>query len=295
MTKLPKSCRTPCRYPGGKSRAIKYLFDQMPVVPVSEYREPFLGGGSMAIEFTRRYPDTPVWVNDKFYELYCFWSTLQESPSSLVSTLLENKALAGDTLGHRKLFLESKEFLSDTTNADKFAVAWRFWVVNKCGFSGLIASGFSEQASQSNFSEKNIRALEHYGEHIKDWKITNLDYSELLDGDDTTWIYLDPPYAKVGKDGKSFVYGKNAGDIHKAFSHDCFRDSMYHVSGHAMISYDDNPLIKSMYDDWEQDTFGLTYTMHSGKAYREDEKNRNELILRNYEIGKAGLMGFFEE
>ena len=280
---LPKSCKTPLRYVGGKSRATKYLFEQFPDTPIEEYREPFLGGGSMAIEFTRRYPDTPVWVNDKFYELYCFWTVLRDAPSDLVSTLLAAKQRAGDTEGHRALFDECKAFLADTSRADIFAIAWRFWVVNKCGFSGLIASGFSAQASQSNFSEKNIRALLHYGEHIKNWRITNLDYSELLSGETNTLIYLDPPYAKVGKDGKSFVYGKNAGDIHKAFNHDDFCDDMKHVEGNAMISYDDNPLIKSMYKDWREDVYSLTYTMHSGKAYREDEKNRNELILMNYD------------
>ena len=285
---LPKAQKTPLRYVGGKSRATKYLFDYAPE-SFDEYREPFLGGGSMAIELTRRYPDMPVWVNDKFYELYCFWTVLRDAPSDLVSTLLEAKQQAGDTEGHRALFDESKAFLVDTSRADIFAVAWRFWVVNKCGFSGLIASGFSAQASQSNFSEKNIRALAAYGVHIKNWRITNLDYSELLSGNNNAFIYLDPPYAKVGKDGKSFVYGKNAGDIHKAFNHEDFCADMIHVEGNAMISYDANPLITGMYKDWRQDVFDLTYTMHSGKAYREDEKNRKELILMNY-AGKSTVL-----
>ena len=34
--------------------------------------------------------------------------------------------------------------------------------------------------------------------------------------------------------------------------------------------------------DWEQHTFDLTYTLHSGKNYRADEKNRKELLLMNY-------------
>ena len=42
-SKLPKACRTPCRYPGGKSRAIKYLFDQTSVgVPVTILNQPLL-------------------------------------------------------------------------------------------------------------------------------------------------------------------------------------------------------------------------------------------------------------
>ena len=41
-----KALKTPLRYPGGKSRAAKYLISQFPY-DIIEYREPFLGGGSV--------------------------------------------------------------------------------------------------------------------------------------------------------------------------------------------------------------------------------------------------------
>ena len=43
MAKLAKS---PLRYPGGKSRALKQI---LPLIPLnmSEFREPFVGGGSV--------------------------------------------------------------------------------------------------------------------------------------------------------------------------------------------------------------------------------------------------------
>ena len=80
-----KDLKTPLRYPGGKTRAIKFLFDeqQMPTREIKEYREPFLGGGSPAIAFSKANPDTPVWVNDKYYNLYCFWITLQKEGQRL--------------------------------------------------------------------------------------------------------------------------------------------------------------------------------------------------------------------
>ena len=43
MGKLPKS---PLRYPGGKSRALKQILPLIPV-NISEFREPFVGGGSV--------------------------------------------------------------------------------------------------------------------------------------------------------------------------------------------------------------------------------------------------------
>ena len=53
-----KSYKTPLRYPGGKSKAIKTLSQWYPKI-ISEYREPFIGGGSIAIDVTKSNPDIP--------------------------------------------------------------------------------------------------------------------------------------------------------------------------------------------------------------------------------------------
>ncbi|BCU94227.1 MAG: hypothetical protein CM15mV4_1920 [Caudoviricetes sp.] len=73
MPRTLKSLKTPLRYPGGKSRALANLFRFLPdLSQVKEYREPFLGGGSVAIEVTKRYPNLPIWVNDLYKPLYLF-------------------------------------------------------------------------------------------------------------------------------------------------------------------------------------------------------------------------------
>ena len=68
---MMKSLKTPLRYPGGKSKAIKTLSPWFPQT-ISEYREPFIGGGSIAIEVTISNPDIPVWINDLYVHLYNF-------------------------------------------------------------------------------------------------------------------------------------------------------------------------------------------------------------------------------
>jgi len=60
-----KSLKTPLRYPGGKSKAIKTLSQWYPKI-ITEYREPFIGGGSIAIDVTKSNPDIPVWINDLY-------------------------------------------------------------------------------------------------------------------------------------------------------------------------------------------------------------------------------------
>ena len=63
-----KSLKTPLRYPGGKSKAVKTLSKWYPE-NISEYREPFIGGGSIAIDITKRYPRIPIWINDLYLSL----------------------------------------------------------------------------------------------------------------------------------------------------------------------------------------------------------------------------------
>ena len=46
--------KSPLRIPGGKTRAIKTLSRLVP--SLTEWREPFLGGGSMSLYVARMYP-----------------------------------------------------------------------------------------------------------------------------------------------------------------------------------------------------------------------------------------------
>ena len=53
-----KSLKTPLRYPGGKSRACIKMDPFFPdLLDYDEFREPFLGGGSVAIHITKKYPN----------------------------------------------------------------------------------------------------------------------------------------------------------------------------------------------------------------------------------------------
>ena len=52
-----KSLKTPLRYPGGKSRACTKIESYFPdLSKYKEYREPFLGGGSVCLLYTSPSP-----------------------------------------------------------------------------------------------------------------------------------------------------------------------------------------------------------------------------------------------
>ena len=94
MRKLAKS---PLRYPGGKSRALKQI---LPLIPlnISEFREPFVGGGSVffAIRSLFQSRIKSYWINDLNYDLYCFWKQVRDHGPSLVDALAEKRSTTTD-------------------------------------------------------------------------------------------------------------------------------------------------------------------------------------------------------
>ena len=230
--------KTPLRYPGGKSRAIPKLCEWLPSRKITEYREPFLGGGSMALEMTKRLPeDVPIWVNDLYKPLINFWKALQTDGEPLTQMILDRKKQHPDQDSARKLFGEAKDILNDATQTSVDRAA-AFYIVNKCSFSGLTeSSSFSKSASDSNFSIRGIERLPEYSKLIQRWKITSLSYEELCTDDELTFIYVDPPY-----DIKDALYGYK-GDKHRGFDHKTFADIMDKQLCNVMISYNDHPCL----------------------------------------------------
>ena len=279
MPKTLKSLKTPLRYPGGKSRAVVKLLQYLPdLTQVKEFREPFLGGGSVALEITKRYPHIEIWVNDLYEPLYNFWCELQHNGQDLQDALLSKKNFYPDPDTARKLFNQSKEEINEP-DLSSFDRAVAFYIVNKCSFSGLTeSSSFSEQASQSNFSFNGIDRLVEYSELIEGWTITNLSYERMLSDEKNVFTYLDPPY-----DIKDNLYGRKGG-MHKSFNHDEFAEECDRFTSPMLISYNSDQIVKDRFKEWSVGEFAHTYTMRSVGCYNKDQATRKELVLTNYEM-----------
>ena len=274
-----KSLKTPLRYPGGKSRAVVKLLQYLPDLSnVREFREPFLGGGSVSLEITKRYPHIEVWVNDLYEPLYNFWCELQHNGEDLQKDLMGLKVVHCNQDSARCLFQEMKEVINDKEKSN-LARACAFYIVNKCSFSGLTeSSSFSGQASDSNFSTRGIEKLTGYQELIQSWTITNLSYERMLSDEKDVFTYLDPPY-----DIKDNLYGKKGG-MHKRFDHDEFANWSDTFCGHQLISYNSDQIVKDRFKEWTAAEFAHTYTMRSVGCYNTDQAKRKELVLMNYEV-----------
>ncbi len=278
-----KSLKTPLRYPGGKSRACTKMDLYFPDLrEYTEFREPFLGGGSVAIHVSKKYPHLKISVNDLYEPLMNFWTQLQQFGGDLTEKIRNYKSTHPDPESAKELFLECKNRINDKS-LDCIERAAAFYIVNKCSFSGLTeSSSFSKQASISNFSMRGIEKLPGYSEIISHWHINQYSYEYCFREDihNDLFMYLDPPY-----DIKDNLYGKK-GSMHKGFDHDKFAEDCSQSKVDQLISYNSDQLVKDRFTglQWNAAEFDLTYTMRSVGEYMREQQKRKELLLFNYGI-----------
>ena len=161
--------KSPLRYPGGKSKAIKQIMPHIPL-NITEYREPFVGGGSVFLAVKQLFFNQikVYWINDLNYDLYCFWIHARDDIKSLVNVVTEIKYKYEDG---RKLF---NHFNRENLQFNDFERAVRFFVMNRITFSGTVDSGgYSQQAFAKRFTNSSIDRLQQLSSWLPSTHITN--------------------------------------------------------------------------------------------------------------------------
>lgn len=265
--------KSPLRYPGGKTRAIKYLKEFIP--EFSELREPFLGGASFSFYVHQSFQNKRILASDLNFELYCFWKALKENPQKLVE-LVQN--IFDQNFIGRELF---NSLVSQRNNdLSKLERATHFFVLNRITFSGVVdAGGFSQESFEKRFTQSSIDRLSKASEVMKDFTILNDDYKTLLEKKgDNVFIFLDPPYHSATN---SKLYGKD-GILHKQFDHGKFYSSVSQCQHKWLITYDNSEFIRNLYKDFHQVQWELQYGMNNYK--KSSAAKGKELLIANYDI-----------
>ena len=277
MTKLPKS---PLRYPGGKSRALKQI---LPLIPanISEFREPFVGGGSVffAIRSLFQSRIKSYWINDLNYDLYCFWKQVRDNAPDLVETLAKTRVTATDGHALFEELTQAKDELS--RNRDmlcEFQRAVRFFILNRITFSGVVDSGgYSQSAYEKRFTDSSIERVRNIYPYLSGVKITNGDYIDaLFQAGNDVFIFLDPPYWNATE---SRLYGVR-GTLHRAFDHEQFAENMRKCPHKWLITYDDSPAIRELFNFAKIQEWTLQYGMNNYR--KESAAKGQELFIKNY-------------
>jgi DNA adenine methylase len=262
--------KSPLRYPGGKSRAVNLISTLVP--KFDEFREPFVGGGSVFIHLKQKFPDKKFWINDLHFSLFKFWKMSQKDVDKVIENIDEwrNKFNDGGEL--------HKFLTKNISGFDDLETAAAFFILNRITFSGTSESGgYSRQAFHGRFTESSIQRLISFAEVIQKTKITNYDYEKVIErSGKNVFIFLDPPYYSATK---SALYGKN-GNLHKNFDHVRFAKTMKRSKHKWLITYDDSAYIRDLFSFAHTISWGMTYGMRN--VTESSDQVGKELFISNY-------------
>lgn len=244
--------KSPLRYPGGKTRAIKILKQYVPEnkkVLIS----PFLGGGSFEISMIE--DGYEVYANDLFKPLFCFWKAVQEQKNELIARIQSFMPM------DKTKFAEYRSKIKEAE--DPIDIAAYYYLINRTSFSGsTFCGGFSQQACDGRLGDNSIKTLRDFNVNFE---IENLDCCTFLENHpqtDETLVYADPPYY-IG----NYLYGRD-GDMHESFDHKAFAETIKKRNDY-IVSYNDCPFIRELYKDCRIVEVSWSYGMNKSKKSSE--------------------------
>ena len=267
-----KSIKSALRYPGGKSRVSDKLVELMP--EFDEYREPFIGGGSVFMSARQNRNCDKWWINDLYIDLYAYWKVSRDDFPAMLKRINEWRE---EFRNGRDLYEYLVSGIDSFELIDKAAA---FFVLNRITFSGVsLSGGYSQESFEKRFTESSINRAAMVPGILNGVKITNVDYSEVLSaGGDNVFIFLDPPYYTAQKFG---LYGPD-GTLHKGFDHDRFADEVKSCPHRWMITYDDCEYVREKFKDYDITPIEIMYGMRS--IGKNSEMKGKEIIITNYEF-----------
>ena len=243
--------KSPLRYPGGKSRAVKHILPYFPENTTTVV-SPFMGGSSVELNLAAK--GIEVYASDKFEPLCAFWYYLQHNPSCLADAIKNYYPLNKEGF---YLFQE----IHKKSQAFSLESAALFYVLNRSSFDGTTLSGGCSNPS----NRFNAAAIDR----VRNWqKVSNFDigcgdYRGCIDHDrGNATFFFDPPYW-IG----SNLYG-NGGDLHKHFDHQEFAEYLFNLDN-WILCYNDRPEIRSLYANYKIVTPEWSYGMGKNKSSRE--------------------------
>jgi DNA adenine methylase len=234
------------RYPGGKTRAVKILEKFIPS-GTKEICSPFFGGGSFEIHLASK--GLTVHGYDNFDLLVNFWKKVLTNKDELVKEVLKKYPLEKDTFYRiqKSVLLEQDPMVS----------AALFYVLNRCSFSGTgLSGGMSPKHPRFGLSQiANLQAFK------SSFTIEKESFQESIKKHDCL-IYADPPYLIPQS-----LYGVK-GSMHKGFDH-FLLSKILKTKGNFLLSYNDCPEIRKLYEGCEFHSLDWAYGMNRSKKSNE--------------------------
>ena len=241
--------KSPLRYPGGKTKAVKAIIKHIPL-DITHLMSPFLGGGS--VELTIQARGVQVSGYDINPDLIVFWLAALHKPADLAAQVQRYWPL-----DKARFDLMQRRMRRDETCPTVRAA--EYFVLNRASFGGAACYG--------GFVQNGTRFTPSCIDFLRQFRAPNLGvacchFENAIDiaNINNAFIYADPPYPGIKP-----LYDGHADFDHEALAR-CLRGR-----GDWLLSYNDCPQVRDLYPESDHDIIPLplAYEMNRGKPSKE--------------------------
>ena len=282
--------KTPIRYAGGKSRAIKHITPY--VINVNKIVSPFLGGGSLEVHWASLGKEVVGY--DLFDVLVNFWDVLLNNKKELVEKLKEISPTSEEYSRIKEILMKwdnTQEMLKDwktdhykrdeVINLDNITAAAYYYFNHNTSYGpGYLGWGSSVYLTEKKWDDM-IDKISKF--ELPNLSVEQGSFEEIIPNHSEDFLYLAPPYyLEKDSDNKMFtgIYPmRNIPIHHNGFDHELLRDLLKKHKGGFILSYNNCETIREYYKEFEFHYPSWNYSMGNGE--KRIGKNRIEAGITN--------------
>jgi DNA adenine methylase len=251
---------TPLRYPGGKSKLSNFMrlvLKENNLVG-GHYVEPYAGGAGVAFNLLFTGYASHIHLNDINKSIYSFWHVVLFNTDNICRLIY-------DTPVDIDNWFRQKEVQAHPERHSILELGFSTFFLNRTNRSGIISGGVIGGKRQQGYWKLNARynkaglisRIEKISRFSDDISIYNLDAAQFIAGIVPTLsaqsiIYLDPPYYNKGSD----LYENH----YKYDDHIRISNLVGAISSRWIVSYDNTPEIREMYQRYRSVLYELSYS-----------------------------------
>jgi DNA adenine methylase len=295
---------SPLRYPGGKTKAIGLILDNLPKLKRKRIISPFFGGGSFELCLSQNLGIEVVGY-DIFGMLTNFWNVLIHHKDKFISELEKFDITPEEFTYNRHILLNYWEKIkpdelnyktkkkvelkdSDLTLLDdnKVLQAVYYYYNMTLSYGPMFLGWPSSNEINKNKFERRLEKMKSMS--FKNLSVECSDFEEVIKKHKDDFIFLDPPYY-LGGDSKMFkgIYpNTNFAIHHDAFDHKKMCELLKNHKGGFLITYNNCSTIRDWYKDYKFEFPEWQYTYGQGETRigKNRESGDGSNIKESHEI-----------
>lgn len=261
---------SPLRYPGGKScmkdTVVALLRENR--LERGHYAEPYAGGCGLALSLLFDGYVSDIHINDIDRAIWAFWKSVLSATEEFADLIMRTPVTLDEWRRQRAIY--------QAADASRFVtLGFSAFFLNRTNVSGVIASGgiIGGMQQTGNYKidcrfnrdelAKRVRRIAKYKDRIHLSRLDALDfigeYMSSVDG--KSLMFVDPPY-----------YGKGAElytNFYEPRDHEMLALKMTETNGSWMMTYDNVPTIRELYNKYRQYLLSIYYSLNSKRTAAE--------------------------